>query len=57
MARRYVYKVYHGWAFPEYVTEFKSVKKAIAFIESQEDSDCWCFDKVEIKDSTSPNNM
>lgn len=43
---KYVYKVYHGWAFPEYVTQFTSLKKAIAFIEAQKDSDCWCCERV-----------
>jgi len=50
MRKRYVYKVFHGWAFPEFVEEFKSLKKAIQFIESKEDSDCWCYEKVLVKD-------
>lgn len=39
-----VYVVYHGWVFSERVAEFKSLKKAIAFIESQEYPDEWCFE-------------
>ena len=40
------YVVFHGWLSDEPVAEFKSKKKAIQFIESQTDSDCWLFDKV-----------
>lgn len=39
-----VYVVYHGWAFGEKVAEFKSLKKAIAFIENQECPNDWCFE-------------
>ena len=49
MRKKYIYKVYHGWAFPEYVAEFRSLEKAIAFIKSQKDYDCWCYEKVEEK--------
>ncbi len=47
MKKQFVYKVFHGWAFPEFVCEFKTLKKAVAFIEAQEDPDCWCFEKAE----------
>jgi len=43
--KKSVYKVYHGWAFPEYVTEFHSLKKAIEYIEQQPDVECWCYEK------------
>ena len=46
---KYVYIIYHGWAFPEKVTEFKTLKEAIAFIESQEDADCWCYEKWKME--------
>lgn len=39
-----IYIVYHGWAFGEKVAEFDSKKKALAFIEKQEDPDEWCYD-------------
>ena len=45
--KKIVYKVFHAWAFPEYVTEFNSMKKAVAFIEKQEDPDCWCIEKIK----------
>ena len=45
--KKIVYKVFHGWAFSEYVTEFNSMKKAVAFIEKQEDPDCWCIEKIK----------
>ena len=45
MARvKKVYIVYHGWYFSEKVAEFKTLKKAIAFIESQEWPDEYCFE-------------
>ena len=53
--RKYIYVIYHGWAFPEKITEFKTLKKAIAFIESQEDADCWCFEKVAETESKLKN--
>ena len=46
MTKRYTYIVYHGWAFPEKVAEFKTLKKAIEFITSQEWPDEWCFEKM-----------
>lgn len=49
MRMKYTYKVYHGWAFPEYITEFKSMKKAVAFIEAQEHPDEWCFEKEALE--------
>lgn len=39
-----IYIVYHGWTICEKVAEFDSKKKALAFIEKQEDSDEWCYD-------------
>jgi hypothetical protein len=47
--KKYTYVVYHGWAFPYKVAEFKTLKKAIAFIESQKCSDDWCYEKVEVE--------
>ena len=44
--KKYTYIVYHGWAFPEKVAEFKTLKKAIAFIVGQEWPDEWCFEKI-----------
>lgn len=43
--------VYHGWAFPEFVAQFKSLKKAMEFILSQECPDDWCWE--EEKECTS----
>lgn len=45
--KKIVYKVFHDQAFPEYVTEFSSMNKAVAFIEKQEDPDCWCIEKIK----------
>lgn len=39
-----IYIVYHGWVSGEKVAEFDSKKKALAFIEKQEDPDEWCYD-------------
>jgi hypothetical protein len=47
MKRKYTYVVYHGWAFSEKKAEFKTLKKALDFIESQEWPDEWCYEKVE----------
>lgn len=47
MKRSFEYKVFHGWAFPEYEVSFKSEKKALEFILSQKDSDCWCYDRYD----------
>ena len=44
---KYEYRVYHGWAFSEYVVLFKTKKNAIKFIEAQEFPDDWCFEKVK----------
>lgn len=41
--------VYHGWAFPEKVAEFKTLKKAIAFIEGQKWPDEWCYEKKKVE--------
>ena len=41
------YYVYHGCAFLKFEQEFKTKKKAIAFIEAQPDADCWSFDTVK----------
>lgn len=41
-----IYIVYHGWAFPEKIEEFKTLKKAISFIESQEYPDEYCYEKI-----------
>ena len=43
--KKYIYKVYHGNAFPEYVISFKTVEEVIYFIESQCDPECWCYEK------------
>lgn len=45
--KKIVYKVFHVWPFLEYVTEFSSMEKAVAFIEKQEDPDCWCIEKIK----------
>ena len=45
---KYEYRVYHGWAFSEYVVLFMTMKNAIKFIEAQEYPDEWCFEKVKI---------
>lgn len=45
--KKSVYKVFHGWAFAEYVTEFTTLKKAMAFIYSQEEPDEWCWEKCK----------
>ena len=36
MRKQFVYKVFHGWAFPEYVTEFKSMKKQLLLLKARE---------------------
>ena len=33
--KKIVYKVFHSCAFPEYVTEFNSMKKAVALSKSK----------------------
>ena len=45
--RNYEYRVFHGWAFSEYVVTFKTMKSAVKFIETQEFPDDWCFEKVK----------
>lgn len=44
MKMQKVYIVYHGWAFSEKVAEFRTLKKAVAFIEAQEWPDEYCFE-------------
>lgn len=43
-----IYVVYHGWYFSEKVAEFKTLKKAIDFIKSQEYSEEYCYE-IEYK--------
>ena len=40
-----MYIVYHGWIDGEPVAEFKTVKKAVKYIESQEYPEEYCFEK------------
>ena len=45
--RNYEYRVFHGWAFPEYVVTFKTMTSAVKYIEAQENPDEWCFEKAK----------
>ena len=39
-----MYIVYHGWIDGEPVAEFRTVKKAVKYIESQEYPEEYCFE-------------
>ena len=40
-----IYVVYHGWIDGEKVAEFKTMKQAVKFIESQKEPSEYCFEK------------
>lgn len=40
-----MYIVYHGWIDGERVAEFKTIKQAVKYIESQENAEEYCFEK------------
>lgn len=40
-----MYIVYHGWIDGMVVAEFKTMKQAVKYIESQERPDEYCFEK------------
>lgn len=41
----HMYIVYHGWIDGEPVAEFKTMKQAVKYIESQKRPDEYCFEK------------